>query len=58
MPKKKKIENYIIRDKLQEYLDAITQSHQAEPDIIRRHKITETSNLFKSISKLRINATY
>ena len=41
MPKKKKIENYIIRDKLQEYLDAITQSHQAEPSIINRYKIVD-----------------
>ena len=41
MPKKKKIENYIIRDKLQEYLDAVTQSHKAEPSIINRYKIVD-----------------
>ena len=58
MPKKKQIENYIIRDKLQEYLDVITQSHKAEPDIIRRHKIINQSYLFKHLLKARINATY
>ena len=51
MPKKKKIENYIIRDKLQEYLDAITQSYQAEPDIIRRWKIANNANLKVSTLK-------